>query len=92
MSGFFSIDMADLASDGDAAWFKANPARTTRIRPFVEGELPCAMPHGDGHPVTLVRQIRPGVRARLPVYIGKMPPDCEASALAVLRLAMGVGA
>ena len=89
MSAGFTVSLADLAADGDAAWFAAHPDRTARIRAFVEGEMPCSMPSGDGFAATVVRQIRPGVRARVPVYLARKPGDDEASALGVLQMAMG---
>ena len=92
MSGPFTVDMADIASDGDAAWFKAHPGRTARVRPFIEGELPWGMPCGDGYALTAVRQIRPGVRMRLPVYLTKKPADDEASANQVVEFALRVTA
>ena len=92
MSAAFSVDMADLASDADAAWFKARPDRSTRIRPFIEGELPYSLPQGDGVAVTIVRQMQPGARMRLPVYLPKMPADTEAEAMAAARRALGVEA
>lgn len=63
----------DDASDGDRAWFAANPLRTTRIRHTTTTELETnvhelrrSMTPGAGRRwFTLVRQVVPGLRFRI---------------------------
>ena len=81
------LDIVELASAADAAWFAARPNRTTRIRRFIAGEGPPMHQMGDGVACVAVRQIVPGVRARFPVYLPCLPPDTEAAAAAVLERA-----
>ena len=57
----------------DAAWFKANPGRSHRLRPVLKGEAETFHPEvsqvempPDHRIEVLVRQVKPGVRARIP--------------------------
>src|SRR5216684_2156650 len=71
--------------DDDARWFKANGARSHRLRAVFPSELE-GMPHANnplpaGHEYQmLVRQVEPGVRVRLPFCrnVGVPIPDNEA--------------
>lgn len=59
----------DAVSDGDRDWFKANPDRVYRLREISEAEratCPGKPPGSSGLcSYIVVRQIRPGVRARV---------------------------
>jgi hypothetical protein len=78
----------------DAAWFKANPHRSHRLRPMFPGEAPtlmrepAALPPRHEHQV-LVRQVEPGQRVRL-VFGRNLDcpiPDAEAVLHALFDLA-----
>ena len=84
--------IADETSEGDRAWFERHPNRHTYVRAFVPGELPISLMAGDGVQCMVVRQIRPGVRMRLPLYLPRMPADTETAARRVLALAWGKSA
>lgn len=65
---YSGIDAASVsaASASDAAWFKANPRRSHRLRVALPGEFPpLPMPEGV-RIVTAVRQLEPGMRLRVP--------------------------
>jgi hypothetical protein len=57
----------------DAAWFEAHPTRSHRVRPLITGETTTllaplrAFKIPDGHEFqVLIRQVKPGVRLRMP--------------------------
>ena len=62
----------EKAMRSDRKWFARNQSRLYRARPFVAGELPANLnrrtPVNTAH-WTLVRQIEPGVRYRVFIYI-----------------------
>ena len=82
----------DRASEEDRVFFEQHPGRQHRVRPFVPGELPVHGVHGDGIWIIAVRNVRPGVRARLPLYVRFMPPEGELAAAAIFELALEVAA
>ena len=60
----------DVVTDGDRAWFAANPGRDFRLRPIAEAEVGVHLrrkpDEGSGHAAyTLVYQIKPGIRSRI---------------------------
>ena len=55
----------DMAADNDAAWFRANPSRSVRLRPAFPGEI---LRNELGE--TMVLQINPGVRWRTALPLG----------------------
>jgi hypothetical protein len=72
-----SYPESDAAADDDREWFEQRPWRRFRVRPYRAGELlhpavtlfaagPSGAPREVNH--VIVRQIRPGVRTRTPVY------------------------
>ena len=89
MSTPYSSVTAELASDGDAAWFRSRPGRATRVRLFIEGELPGPKSAGRGIACIAVRQLAPGVRMRLTTHLPTLPPDTEAAAAAVVDRLLG---
>lgn len=84
----------------DAAWFKANPSRSHRLRPMFPGEETTlfdpgnrtALPPNHAFQV-LVRQVQPGMRARVPFGRNtEVPiPDIEPLMHALFDLAGGTG-
>lgn len=75
------VQGAERASDADRAWFAANPSRSYRLRrPIASQEMGC--------PYVVVRQVRRGVRIRLPVSTAELgpPPDDEKIARSVWKL------
>ena len=56
----------DKASDSDREWFENNPGEDSYIRDPFPDEFP-PMPAGQKIEAVLVRQIKPGVRMRMPV-------------------------
>lgn len=88
MSGDVDEAAMDRASEDDRTWFEQHPSRQHRVRPFVPGELPISAIAGDGIWIIAVRSVRPGVRARLPLYVRFMPPEDEYAALVVFELAL----
>jgi hypothetical protein len=81
-------EIADAASDCDRIWFERHPGRHTYIRGFMPGELPLTMMSGDGVQCVAVRQMKPGARMRLPVYLPRMPGDSEYNAARIFRDAL----
>ena len=67
----FDEDAADLVSDDDSRWFEAHPHRSYRIRAHVAIECPVD-PDSPQPSATLVVQVVPGRRFRIPLYGG--PP------------------
>lgn len=82
----------------DAAWFKANPTRSHRLRPTLAGEVEGlfdrssipVLPSGHEHQV-LVRQVEPGTRLRIPFGRNlEIPiPDIEAVVHALFDIVAG---
>ncbi|HME28772.1 MAG TPA: hypothetical protein VKE53_02770 [Pseudolabrys sp.] len=71
------------AARSDRNWFDRNPHRTYRVRRMISGEFPqSGQPDIDPakwSPWTLVKQIAPGVRLRLGLYVksGAEPIDAD---------------
>jgi hypothetical protein len=70
----------DPGSDDDARWFAANPGRSHRLRPMVEGEPRLlgvtTAPAPGTTEMVIVRRVETGMRARLPVgAMSFTPPD-----------------
>ena len=79
----------EAASDDDRLWFDARPRRRHRIRPLIPGELPlCGIP-GEGRWIIVTRNIRPGVRVRLPLHVRRLPPDHEDIAETLFQAGFG---
>jgi hypothetical protein len=84
--GYIAINVGenDWKAD-DARWFKANPARSHRLRPIFPGEtfggkrIRSFPPFGH-HEAVLVRQVEPGARIRRPYFQNDevQIPDVEA--------------
>lgn len=76
-------DPMEVASDGDAVWFRRHPHRNHRIRLAEPGEfgrgLDMVVPAGTLSFV-VVRQIFPSMRVRLPFAMSKWPSGREAAA------------
>jgi hypothetical protein len=68
----------------DAEWFEQNPKRTHRLRKPLDGEFPTSVldgrPHGH-HLTVVVRQVRPGMRVRVPFWrhVLENTPDEDAT-------------
>ena len=60
---------ADRASGLDAEWFRRRPDRAHRLRKALPGESPLP-----GSNFTLAKQVRPGIRLRIPMEV---PPQCQ---------------
>ena len=82
----------DAISDKDRVWFSHHPHRNFHVRGFVPGELPASFPAGDGVAIVVVRQIDPGVRMRVPIYLCSTPADTEAVARKIYEAVMGASA
>jgi hypothetical protein len=81
------------ASRDDAAWFKAHPHRSHRLRQPYDAELqeavaPTIAP-ASAIPYIVVRQVRPGHRLRLPIWSDIEMPDIEAMGHALFDLSVG---
>ncbi len=71
---------------GDRKWFENNPNRTYYQRAFVDGELPSEV-LGNFHPnAVIVKQRKPGVRLRFPVYVEVDFGDDEKAMEALVEL------
>ena len=79
----------DRASEADRIWFEQHPRRQHRVRPYVPGELPVHGIAGDGRWCVAVRNVRPGMRVRLPIYVGRLPPGDEQTAAVIFAHAFG---
>jgi hypothetical protein len=80
------------ASRDDAAWFKAHPHRSHRLRRPYDVELqeavaPTIAP-ASAVPYIVVRQVRPGYRLRLPIWSDIEMPDIESMGHALFDLAV----
>jgi hypothetical protein len=80
------------ASKDDAAWFKAHPRRSHRLRRPYDVELresiaPAITPVS-AIPYTVVRQVRPGHRLRLSIWSDIEVPDTEAIGHALFDLSV----
>jgi hypothetical protein len=78
------------ASKDDAAWFKPHPHRSHRLRQPYDVELretmaPAIAP-ASAIPYVVVRQVRPGLRLRLPIWSDIEVPDIEAIGHALFNL------
>ena len=72
------VALIDRASDLDRAWFERHPGRAYRIRPEIAGEhLEAVCPPGR-LALTLVKQVRPGLRMRAPLWTKRRPCSCDA--------------
>jgi hypothetical protein len=80
-------DTIDQASEEDRVWFEAHPTRSHRVRPFIPGETPEADPIPPTH--VAVRQVKPGIRVRLPLWLEGEPGPGEFAARRLFELAMG---
>ncbi len=80
-------DAADRASESDRVFFERHPNRDHHVRPFVPGELPVHGIAGDGRWIVVVRNVRPGMRVRLPIFARYLPPDDEQTAEIAFRVA-----
>jgi hypothetical protein len=73
----------EAASEDDRAWFEANPDRHYRVRPHIPGEWPAdalnRLPQGQNW-YTVVHQVSPGVRMRLPISLDAEPEPGERAA------------
>ena len=59
------IEMVEIVSNLDRAWFEAHPTETVYVRKAYPGEFPYEpAPPGAGDQLVEVRQIAPGIRAR----------------------------
>jgi hypothetical protein len=80
----------EAASEDDRAWFEANPNRSFRARPQVPGEWPAGalsrLPHGQFW-FTVINQVKPGVRMRLPISVEAEPDPDERAASVLFALA-----
>ena len=71
----------EMASASDRKWFKRNPHRTYRMRPAIPGEF---LENANGvDPAkftlwTVVKQIEPGVRFRLGLYVKREAEPVDA--------------
>jgi hypothetical protein len=69
------------ASKDDAAWFKAHPHRSHRLRRPHDVELQEAMAPtiapASAIPYVVVRQVQPGFRLRLPIWSDIEVPETE---------------
>ena len=85
------IAACDGASDGDRDWFNVHRDRSHRIRPAIAFELPgLAIKQYEGSWI-VVRQLPPGVRARLWFCSEDQVPDVEPVAHAVFDLLLERG-
>jgi hypothetical protein len=80
------------ASKDDAAWFKAHPHRSHRLRQPHDVELreaiaPTIAP-ASAIPYVVVRQVQPGCRLRLPIWSDIEMPDIEAIGHALFDLSV----
>jgi hypothetical protein len=80
------------ASKDDAAWFKAHPHRSHRLRQPHDVELretmaPAVTP-ASAIPYVVIRQVRPGHRLRLPIWSDIEMPDTEANGHALFDLSL----
>jgi hypothetical protein len=78
------------ASKDDAAWFKAHPHRSHRLRQPHDVELreaiaPAIAP-ASAIPYVVIRQVRPGHRLRLPIWSDIEVPETEAIGHALFDL------
>jgi hypothetical protein len=76
------LDIQEKTTQEDARWFEKHPNRSYRIRKYVAGEMARAAttpPWGRWDRWTLVKQLAPGVRARLVVHApsGFVPYDTD---------------
>ena len=69
------LETDDIASDGDAAWFLANPGERMRARHPIQGEFSWATPPGCDCYSVLVLEVTPGVRARGPLFRPLAPSE-----------------
>jgi hypothetical protein len=66
------------ASKDDAAWFKAHPHRSHRVRRPRDVEVNETMPPAASTILyVVVRQVRPGHRIRMVIWSGMEVPDTE---------------
>lgn len=75
------IAATERASDLDRGWFKRYPSRAHRIRRMIPGEHPPeALRYGppDWPVLTVVKQLLPGTRLRMPFRFRRTPCGCEA--------------
>ena len=86
MTGDVDEAAMDMASEADREFFEQHPGREHHVRPFVPGELPVQAIPGDGRWIIAVRNVRPGVQARVPLYVRYLPPDDEDVAAAAFRV------
>jgi hypothetical protein len=64
------------ASQSDRAWFENHVGRTHRVRPPIGGEVfGLPRPPAGWRSLLVVRQIRPGVRLKLPFVVPRDGPD-----------------
>lgn len=74
------VAATERASDLDRAWFKRHPRRAHRLRRMVPGEHPpeaCAYGPPSWPIYTVVKQIMPGTRVRVPFRMRRTPCGCE---------------
>jgi hypothetical protein len=72
------VALIDRASELDRAWFERHPGRAYRIRPEIAGEHLDAVCPRDRLAMTLVKQVRPGLRMRAPLWATRRPCSCDA--------------
>ncbi len=80
-------DPVDRASEDDRMWFEMHPERSHRIRPYIPGEWPMEVVPTPTQ--AAVRQIQPGVRARLPLLMEGQPGPGEFAARRLFDIALG---
>src|SRR3954451_1546662 len=67
-------------SDRDRQFFESHPSRNYRVRAALEGEFPELTAPGGAWLMIAVRQLAPGVRARIPFVTNQYAPTGEAEA------------
>lgn len=80
------VAAVDRASELDRAWFKRHPSRAYRVRRMIPGEhLPVALSYGppDWPVYTLVKQVTPGCRMRVPFKFRQTPASSESCLAAI---------
>lgn len=80
------VAIVERASDLDRTWFRRHPDRAHRIRRMIPGEHPpevLAFGPQDWPVFTLVKQISPGCRMRVPFKFRQTPASSESCLAAI---------
>lgn len=80
-------DPINVASERDRLFFERHPRRSCRVRPAIAGELPGLTTPAEGWAMIAVRQIAPGVRARMSFTAPAIIPDSEATTHSLMGVA-----